>query len=198
MLVEGKGIIAPAPVRITISTSVLARLRDVAEDRDRRRGYAARRDAWGRGFVKNPTLVGLVGEAAICEYVSTRGFRQSVDYHWRPFGDGGRDLVVEHLIIQVKTRRKNVSGCSLIRRGQRGRIVPLACDLFVFVQWSEDAPEGAYLLGWQWAMFILRHAGFARSPLATADHWNLNVPDPFLQPMNRLIDEFRGRVGVTP
>lgn len=193
MLVEGMGTIAPAPVRIGLSRTELRILRDIAEQRNVYRGYARRADAWGRGFIKNPALVGLVGEHAVCKFLTCRGFQRFADTALRPTGDGGRDIEVMGLVLQVKTRRNGIGRRSLVKRGDRGRIVPLSCDVFVFVQWAEESPDEAQLLGWLWAKDASRTASFERSPIPDATHWNLKIPDVLLLPMSRLGDELVAR-----
>jgi hypothetical protein len=177
-----------------MSRSVYRFLRDAADRRDQYRGYRSRSDAWGRGFVKNPILVGLGGEYAYAELSSRRGYLRFVDLALRVHGDGGRDFEQCGLIVQVKTRRKGLGQRSLVKRGDRyGRIVPLACDVFVFAQWDETANESPRLLGWIWAADASRIGQFERSPVQTADHWNLRIADTLLSPMTRLIDEFEAR-----
>lgn len=144
--------------------------------------------------MKDAVLVGLVGEAALCEYLTRRGYEQRVDLVLRQFGDGGRDVEVSGLVIQVKTRRKGIGRRSFVKRGDRGHIVPFKCELFVFAEWNETTPsEAPQLLGWMWSVDVSRGGRFERSPLARARHWNLRVRDLDLLPMSRLIDELGAR-----
>lgn len=169
-------------------------LRDAAAQRAAFRGYALRSDAWGRGFIRDPILVGLVGEHATCQLLTRRGFRCGVDLALRPNGDGGRDIEVGGLVLQVKTRRKGIGQRSLVKRGDRGRILPFQCHVFVFAEWNDEPPlYGPLLLGWIWAPDARREA-FERSPIATASHWNLKIRDAALLPITRLIDELQARV----
>jgi hypothetical protein len=173
---------------------VLRVLQLAADKRDRYRNYAHRSDVWGRGLTKSPIYVGLVGEYATVDYCARRGFRCPIDLSLHPWGDGGRDMVIEGLTIQVKTRRKGIGRRSLIRRGDaQGRILPLTCEVFVFCQWDETGDADPSLLGWIWAMQIYRTGYFERSPIVSASHWNLRILDTTLLPMNRLIDELEYR-----
>jgi hypothetical protein len=195
MQVEGIGKVPPAPVQVRTALNRLRWLRDEADKRNAYRGYTRRTDAWGRGFIRNPALVGLMGEHCSCEYLTRRGFPCFVDIVLRPYGDDGRDLEVCGLVLQVKTRRKGIARRSLVKRGDgRGRIVPLACDVFVFAQWDETAPDDVpQLLGWIWARDARSYGVFERSPVSYADHWNLRIPDALLLPMSRLVDELASR-----
>jgi hypothetical protein len=172
---------------------VLRVLREAATTRAQFRGYARRGDAWGRGFIRDPILVGLVGEHAWCDYLRHRGFPTWVDLSLRVTGDGGRDLQVCGLTFQVKTRRKGIAGRSLIKRGDGGHIVPLQCDGFLFAEWNDIEPDTEpRLLGWIWASDV-RRLVFERSPITAATHWNVKVRDEQLYPPCRLVDDLIGR-----
>ena len=193
MLVEGVGLKAPAPVKVSMMPEEYDVLRDAAAQRAAYRGYARRQDAWGRGFIRDPILVGLVGEYANCKFLSRRGFPCEVDLTLRPYGDGGRDIVVAGLRLEVKTRRKGLGQRSFVKRFDRGRILPIRCDAFVFAEWNDEPPiHCPLLLGWIWAPAARREC-FERSPIAKASHWNLKVRDVALLPMSRFIDELHAR-----
>lgn len=193
MLVEGIGLKPPAPQRLSLSLMEFGVLREAAAKRAVFRGYALRSDAWGRGFIRDPILVGLVGEHATCTWLTSRGFPCAVDLSLRPTGDGGRDLELGGLVLQVKTRRKGLGQRSFVKRGDRGHILPLQCHVFVFAEWNDATPfDGPKLLGWIWALQARREA-FERSPIPAASHWNLKIPDASLFPMSRLVDELHAR-----
>lgn len=171
--------------------------RSNADTRDLYRGYSRRRDAWGKGLVpgKSATFVGLMGEHAVAVYLSRRGFPMFADVTLRPCGDGGADIHVVGLRLQVKTRRKGLGGRNYVRRVDRGRIVPFNCDAFVFAQWDETPTNPVLLLGWAWRKDVATGT-FERSPIGAAQHWNLRIQDVDLQPMSRLVDELIARKDI--
>jgi hypothetical protein len=198
MIKEGIGRQSPAPIVMKISPSDLLYLHNKSDLRTKYRQYAQRADRWGNGLVKNPGLVGMVGEFSVSQYLnklSQYKLSPSVDLSLREYGDGGVDFVVHGLKIQVKTRRKS-SGYSLIRRVDHNKmIVPLTCDLFVFCQWHEEFPYRALLLGYVHVEYI-RSCVFGPSPIEDSKHYNIKIPDLDLLPMNRIIDELISRSGV--
>jgi hypothetical protein len=183
---------APTPIFIRLSRTILRLLRDTAARRHQYRRYAARADAWGRGFIKDAILVGLVGEHGLCDLLTRRHFPCCVDLKLYPNGDGGRDILVSGVRIQVKTRRRGLAKRSFVRRFDRGKIIPLQCDAYVFAQW-EESQDTVQILGWVWATDASRRATVGRSPLATATHWNLKIDDASLLPMSRLVDDLFAR-----
>jgi len=198
MMREGVGRVAPSPVSVCLSGADMRACQEHAALRDTFRGYQRRADAWGRGLVKNPILIGLVGEVALCAFLSSRGIPAAPDILLRPKGDRGTDVSIGRLAMQVKTRRRGVSGINLIRRGdQYGRIVPLSCDLYVFAQWDEQRARVApLLLGWIWSTRARNIGSFGRSVIQQSGHWNLKISDRDLLPMSRLVDELRAREDV--
>lgn len=200
VMIEGRGEVKPNPKRIAIGRSELALFHSIAEERAKRR-YVMRTDKWGRGlssgievaslgFVPKaelPILTGLVGEYAAFNYLAQ--YFGAINVHWNPqpmlIGDGGRDLEVFGRNVQVKTRRSPY-GKTLVRRVQKagGSIEPLDFDVLVGSQWIPSNGGQVLLLGWCQRERLF-DSNFSKSRF---NHFNLEIIDDHLLPMQRLID----------
>ena len=188
MLVEGRGRVAPKPERVKITRGELAYFQKTARIRAGFRRYGARGDEWGRGLAKPgdpvfPILAGLLGEFAVCAFLNSRlGTKIQPDTSLLVKGDGGRDLIVCGICIQVKTRV--TAKTNLVRRidGSK-RLRGLDSGIFVFCQWRSGNLH-VDLLGWLDAQFIRHSAEMKRG---RGDWWNLCLRDENLEPMARLI-----------
>lgn len=186
MMVEGKGRVAPAPIIVRISMADWIALGDEANRRAERRGYASGRTAWARGLASSGTefpvvgvlpparaaiLKGLLGEHAACVWSR----EASVDLAERRFGDGGVDLRMGNVPVQVKTRMRPPS---LVRTteadAQRYRA-------YVFCAW--DGADCIALLGWSHRAEVVKCAKVLGKGGA---HHNYAVEDAALLPMPRL------------
>lgn len=196
MMVEGKGLVAPHPVPIVLMPHELRWLEGIAEERERRRGYQSRPDAWGKGFIANPTLVGLAGEYALAQHLTEKlGFPVCINTDDAPCGDGGVDLVpVPGVRVQVKTRTRRAD-VLLRRETEKGYIVPLAWDVAVSVTWERElTPHMLTLDG-----FITRDAFRGRSEVAEGrrgSHKNLVCEDCHLEPIKRLVEAMQLRLTI--
>lgn len=199
VMIEGRGDIAPHPVRMIVGAAEQNYLYEIVSDRSRRRNYKNRTDVWGRGLTPGhnipalgwvskselPGVVGVVGEYALYNWLTAACGQMHVQ--WDPYpqdsGDGGKDLFAFGKRIQVKTRRYPY-GKTLIRRVPRkgGKIERFDFDLVVSVQWRLGFEVD--LLGWI-PRGCLANASFRKSRFR---HFNLEVPDRALLPMNRLSD----------
>ena len=193
MQVEGAGLVRPAPVSLRFTSGMVERILAIAKERDEYRGYRKRSDSWGRGFVSNPTFVGLTGEYAVCRYLSARSVcNLQPDIELRKFGDGGCDIDAGGLVVQVKTRSSGTR--NLIRRvDAKKRIRGLDCDAFVFASWDQKNMDVS-LLGWIYSAQARLRGSHTRSSVAT--HWNLEVADDLLFPMKRLVEAILVRRGT--
>lgn len=186
MLTEGKGLRPPAPVKIRLTPSEVSFLQNEAGRRDSFRRYRDRKDAWGRGYTDGPTFVGLVGEHAVCAFLSRRlGVYLKVDTALRRKGDGGADVFVFGLRLQVKTKKTGTK--NLIRRlDHEKQLRGLFAHAFVFARWLENQ-RLVQLLGWIRARDVTEVGKFCKS--TRDEHWNLDIEDHHLLPMNDLVDE---------
>jgi hypothetical protein len=186
MLREGSGEVAPSPVVETISTADYAFAFRAAESRNHFRRYDDRADQWGRGLVKNPILVGMLGEIAVCSFLNRRaGCRLSIDTELRARGDGGTDLSTDGIGIEVKTRNP-ASLTNLYRRvDSKSDLRAMRANYFVFCQRRSERVVD--IIGWKEADAFVQKAEFKKSPIG--DWWNLELPDSQLEPMSRLIGE---------
>lgn len=190
MRTEGTGLRPPAPVPIKFSRSDFAFLREQAIRRRNFRGYAKRADAWGRGFISDPVFVGMCGEQACCAYLNRRlGTDLKVDTVLRYKGDGGVDIMVFGMRLQVKTRA--IGSRNLVRRvTEEKKVVPIPVHAFVFAQLLES--EGKVnLLGWLPATEATEHGRQVKS--GKANFWNLEVDAKFLEPMKDLAEHLNLR-----
>jgi hypothetical protein len=208
VMIEGRGMVSPSPVHISVGRAEQRYVYSVIQERSRRRSYAMRADKWGRGLTAGKDiaclgwvskgdlagLTGLVGEYATFLYLSKEFGTRNVIWNPGPtqLGDGGRDLDVFGQRIQVKTRRASY-GKTLVRRisHKGGRIEPLDFDILVSCEWFLG--KNVSLMGWC-KRGKLFDSNFARSRF---DHYNLEVFDRSLLPMGRLLDHLAVRRAVS-
>lgn len=168
---------------MTMETAHLTWLTEIARDREKRRRYSASENPWRRGIIQNPTLVGLVGEFALSLFLSNR-LRERVEINTRdePRGDGGVDLPVYGIPIQVKTRT-NRNDILIRRETDNGFILPIRWEVCVSVTWTEGDLV-AMLDGWVRKSRMFEDADFVRGRRGS---WmNLELGDEFLEPMGEL------------
>lgn len=190
MMVEGMGLVEPTPIRVPYTPTCYEAYRRESEKRQTFRQYGIRKDKWGRGFVTDPVLVGLMGEWAACQWLSPRiGVGIQPDTRLHRLGDGGKDIEVFGRSIDVKTmalgritvRRKE----ALFRRiSADGRMIALPSDYYVVARLTDTTVVD--LVGWLHRKDVLLGA-LERSPVG--DHWNLRPPAVAYLPMRDLVDE---------
>lgn len=185
MITEGTGMRAPAPVKIRLSAGDMTMLRAAAEELESRK-YGKRTDTWGKGLVASPMFVGLCGEHACCVFLNRKlSTNVQVDTVLRRYGDGGADIVLMGLRIQVKTRSSGKR--NLIRRvDDTKRLRGLSVHAFVFAQLLE-AQRLVHLLGWCHATDARKNGRLSKS--ARGEWWNIEVEEKYLLPMNDLVTE---------
>lgn len=190
MLREGTGLVAPAPVSIKLSRGDAAMLQRFAHERDNYRQYTQRRDRWGKGLIGGATFFGYCGEHALCVFLNRKlRTRLAVDTVPRRRGDGGLDVVVCGLGLQVKT--SVTSALNLIRRFDAAAgIRPLKSDVYVFARWHGESLT-VDLLGWAPRRDVLAFS--VRQKSERAPHHNLVVPHDRLRPMAQLLDKLSPR-----
>ena len=136
MIVEGKGRVAPSPVKVLITRTDVAVLSYEAERRNAHRSYASQFSTWKRGLTANPVLVGMVGELAIERKLKDLGVNCSVIDFSLNNGDGGKDAEIAGVAYQIKTSTKTYSTCLVRRVSETGKLLPLVADRFVFCRWN--------------------------------------------------------------
>jgi hypothetical protein len=185
MLREGAGWIRPSPVKIALFDTDLKWARQIADTRNRHRGYRYSRNEWNRGLLKDPVYDGVLGEIAMVAWLNgTVGVRPllTVDETLYRYGDGGKDIVVYGLSIDTKGETRN-RPFSLVRRvTDRKRLAPLAADVYAFMT-TED-PYGILFQGWL-ARSELRQKAVQR-PARRGKHFNLEVEKRFLESPRQL------------
>jgi len=189
MMTEGTGVRSPSPVKIQLSTGDMSMLREAAARLESAR-YGKRQDTWGKGLVSSPMFVGLCGEHACCVFLNRKlATNVQVDTVLRSHGDGGADIVLMGLRIQVKTR--SVGKRNLIRRidGEK-RVRGLSVHAFVFAQLFEST-RLVHLLGWCHAADTRKNGRLSKS--ARGDWWNIELEGKHLLPMNDLATEISTR-----
>lgn len=133
--IEGKGLVAPKAIAVSLSRNEISVIQSAAFDRDAHRGYATSRSQWKRGSTSNPILLGMVGEYALQKYLRCNGVAASVLDCKLNDGDGGKDATIAGVSYQVKTSGKSYSTCLIRRINESSRIVPHVSDRFVFCRW---------------------------------------------------------------
>lgn len=203
MIVEGKGLIAPAPLQHRISDREIRNLYAIASENGAK--YGKRRDSWGKGLLGGldvpgvgcvnshilPMLLGVVGEYAThWKLYNTLGKGIEWNSALSESGDGGTDLTAFGLRMNVKCRTRNY-GEVLVRRVYRRRIKPLDYDIVVGCQWDIRTNRNVVLLlGWMW-VDQLRECGFAKARVG--EHFNLAARNEQLSPISSLVAELRSR-----
>lgn len=203
MIVEGKGNITPLSKRYLVSDCERRAIYNFARGLHR---YDASATGWKAGFLQDicipgfaplvkqqaTTFVGKMGEAAV------RGLaRQNLgnaipplDLELKHAGDGGVDLNIFGLSMQVKTRVKQRS-VNLIRVvDARGNDQPLHGDIHVFCEWLDSGSMVVTVLGWMWTQSML---DYVIKPAWRGEHQNIEVPDADLQCLSRLWAELEAR-----
>lgn len=204
--VEGRGIVPPKRVWIPMGREEFYSLKERAQQQAIERGYSSRRDSWGRGMVgrnrpsnaadlRDPEysiFLGLIGEWVTCKFINKRLKYDAVamDLSARRTGDGGFDMVVNGLRIDVKTQQKPETPGLIRRVSEYGDEIKFAADAYVFVFFDRNRQEGAYILGWIWSKDVAR---FTPLPAIRGGHLNIEVPNSLYLPVSRLILELRSR-----
>jgi hypothetical protein len=206
--VEGRGIVAPKPIRVVIPRDAILIIKDRAAQQAMERDYRSRRDSWGHGLTgpgRPPNAADLRDDAfpnfvgGMCEYGVTelinRQFRRTViamDLRSRVRGDGGIDMKSFGLTVQVKSRQKPENPNLIRRYFRNGWVVPLGADVHIFCLYRRDDQDAVSVLGWAWTR-KLELQGYEIVPARRGEHVNIEVPDVDLEPMSRLIKELRQR-----
>jgi hypothetical protein len=204
MIVEGRGCVAPAVVPIRMDDGSLRTLLAASRHRDQFRGYRHKAGEWERGLA--PAVVipgvgtidqsvraimsGLVGEYATAWYLNSRvdGCPAAIDYALRSGGDGGTDLKVVGIDLQIKNTTKADHPNMVRVVSARGKHLPLTADAFVFSHW--EFGRTVFLRGW------CKTSVVNCSPLADAirgSHKNREVPCEHLDTMSSLCDYLNAR-----
>lgn len=203
MIAEGKGVIAPAPKLVSFSDHERRVIFQAAIDLDR---YAGAAGGWRRGYsdpLDIPTLgkleattatiyVGLLGQEAVRKLAQNHfgDLVLSNDFRRHENGDGGIDLRILTLSLQVKTR-KHPTLPTLVRVDNgEGMAVPLTGDAHVFCHIPDRGGFIVRVLGWKWTRDLKRYPSV---PAVRGCHFNIEVPDADLEPMSRLWAEIESR-----
>jgi len=197
MLVEGKGEIAPKPIMFKVNAKTTRQLVHLARQQAIYRNYHGRLDQWGRGLIKSgeqilsetlpkaslPIFMGKMSEEVVSASINQHlGFTVTHAHHGLlRHGDGGKDLTLCNVRIQVKCRRVK-SKTNLIRRvTENGHLLQTNADVFVFCAWQN--PSSIFILGWV-LQRDLDNFSFGKSTVA--GHWNFIIRDQGLRAHNSL------------
>lgn len=196
MLREGRGWMIPHPEPVEIPEADLARLVEAANRLTQYRRYDLRADSWGRGFIDNPVLAGLLGEQTLACYLNRElKFKLKVNTELLPNGDGDKDFIIENRKVQVKNRRGGSD--LLIRReaedrcGILGRLHRINSHIIVKTSCPSvgcEYPHHGTVDGWIMAKDALDGIF---EPARRGSHWNITVPDERLLPAAELVEYFR-------
>ncbi len=201
-MVEGKGLVKPHMEELILRRDEIQLLKTEAIRRAEYRRYAKRKDIWGSGLIRGAMLeyigniepaalailIGLVGEYSTCLFLNRR-FRRTVcstDLVLKPKGDGGIDLEVFGVRIEVKGRKRDYASNLVRFKTEHGQIILLNADVYVFSQWK--LREVSQLLGWA---NIETVQNWETKPAHIGRHFNKEGEDIDLEPMCRLIDFLR-------
>lgn len=203
VMVEGQGRKPPASHDVVLQSGEMATLGLEARKRAEYRRYGNRPDQWGKGLTGGivnsnigsfddataPILAGLIGEHTVCGLIRRRvKLTTSVDLALRPEGDGGADIVVLGLRIDVKTRLKDRDVFLVRHANERGRKDELKSDVYVFATWLKGRVCSVH--GFVWRDFI---ATLPPHDAIRGNHTNYEIQPADLLPMSRLFEEIKGR-----
>jgi hypothetical protein len=175
----------PSRVAVTLLEPQVRLCKERATRQAMERDYRGRGDSWGRGLCDpRPGMtteqvgpfVGLLGEMATATFLNRQFRSQVADVDLAPneAGDGGVDLVVLGVPIQVKTRTGD-HATSLVRcRRDDGASVPLLSRIHVFAQVERMREHCPILLGWAWTEDVIARESV---PARRGSHFNHEVPD---------------------
>lgn len=202
MITEGIGPHAPGVEQIRIESADRRILRDEAIQRVARRKYAGRNGTWAQGLARGGrsglssaeegTYVSMIGEYATCCYINRHLGKNAahVNLDDEPYGDGGKDIVVYRLRIEVKTQQSHCDVCLVRVADERGRRVVQDSHALVFCEYLRDRDGWVSLLGF---MPTRKAIKYPRVPAQRFDHVNVQIPLVDLLPMSRLLAEIRQR-----
>lgn len=153
----------------------------------------------GAGWMRSdvaPRYVGYCAEAAVIGVLNRRlGIKLSLDDRLRGGGDGGVDLQVSTLTMQVKSRRSGTSHAlsrlSLVRHStDRGFVVFPKTTAIVFCE-STIETRTVKILGWIYTRLAL---DLPIVPARRGNHKNIEIHDSKLEPVSALVDNIRARM----
>lgn len=202
--VEGLGKRKPSALEEVLTDSAMRILVAAANSRAKFRGYRSGETQWQRGLTggisimnvgtispeATPIAIGLFGEYACAVAIDKHcGTKTAVDLMLRINGDGGRDLVVGGVAIQVKTRKRD-TGSHLVRAfNERGQRIQNSASMFAFCTWSVGhrivSVDGCLPRSLVEAMPVVE--------AVRGTHRNYEVNDCELLPMARLFAEIRSK-----
>lgn len=205
MIVEGRGVVSPAPKRVALTNHDRRVLFDAARQLDH---YGEGSTGWRGGFVKPIEIPGLgqltrpqaaiyigkCGEFAVNELARRRfgALVPPLDLQRRSHGDGGDDLVILALSLQIKTRV--TADVNLIKvENEWGKVFPLSGDVNVFCAFPDPHGLIVEVLGWKWTREL---AAYRHVPGRRGSHLNIEVPDADIVCMDRLWAEIDSRKGA--
>jgi hypothetical protein len=186
---------------VKLSRAEVEYFRPIAEAQESRRNYFRGASDFRRGLTDSPTLRGMIGEHTFCKWINGKfpELRLEVDVSDKPRGDGGIDLMLFGVTIQVKTRSQHLRGVCLIRRqNDAGDIMPLPWHLMVSVTIPREIAVGGFLPT-TIDGFIFKD-DLPTDSLRDArrgNHMNLEVPDTALSSVGELFDYLEGRKNAT-
>jgi hypothetical protein len=201
MLVEGKGVVAPKPIRVFIQRHEIIALNDDAAKRAAFRSYGDRADQWGKGLLPTTSivhigeapkaqvsiLVGLVGEYATKRFLTSArpSWQIEIDTELRGTGDGGIDILAFGLKVQVKTKTRH-GGENLVKCA-----TSYGWHCVVFCRWNMT--DCVHLLGWTWKADVV---SLAPQPSPFGGWSNFSVLDSALEPMSSMVSEIEAWKGA--
>lgn len=209
MITEGIGKHAPKPVPVLLSEHDLRVVTNAALSHSKYRGYLNSTSQWKRGLIKEitipkigkltgdpvPRFVGLAGEAATVLHLNDRAnLRLSLRDELLAGGDDGKDLEIDGLSIQIKTRQKQSSAArerlNLIRHTNEQRMpcLPNACAI-VFCELDETYRKVS-LIGWTYTEWLRT---LPAVPARVGRHLNVEVEDKDLKHIGALVDRLVAR-----
>jgi len=174
MIVEGKGHVAPSPKIIELD-----------EDETKVIRIRSKLIAEEKGYNPNNAFVGWIGEGALAKYLREQlGVSRLCDACSHPYGDGGIDMTVYDVDLQVKTHRQGNS--CVIARVKDKKLREFKFDIVVFCEMQTDPLEpnqSCALLGYIFRKQISKWGAHER---AQGGYWHIRIDPKYLSPMARL------------
>lgn len=182
--VEGRGWIAPTPIKIRLSGEEVRHVRSLAKHLHKEKPF----------MEESNIFTGWLGEAAFAKFIYNQlGVPHLANLRILEGGDGGIDAELYGVKMQIKTHTSG-KRCA-VKRAKKGQLEPLPAELFVFVEQltkNEGPEQDLNLLGW-----VFRDDLLEGGKLVSGKGWHqTQIDERYLKPMIRIAKYLFAKKGV--